>query len=270
MNANEQLATAFEDVIAKFNNSPGMRRFRDGNITKAHYAALLREVYFYARENPQLQAGATLYFQGQQREMVKDFLRHATSEIGHDQLALNDMEALGFDTTGIKEGRPLPSTMALTAFPYYQITGKNAVGYLGYLYFLEFMPVRSGAEYIAGLTKLQVPFEATTFLQDHSVIDVGHTKAMTKYADTITTCQRDIDDVIYAMRVTGELYSTFVERTFQSVDAEGMAGEQYGVDQPESSSLAPQRASKTPTAAPQESVTADVDEVLAEEAVVAA
>ncbi len=78
-----------------------MRRFREGDLTKAHYAALLREVYFYTRENPQLQAGATLYFQGQQREMVKDFLRHATSEIGHDQLALNDMAAMGFDNSGI-------------------------------------------------------------------------------------------------------------------------------------------------------------------------
>ena len=233
MDANQQLAAAFEDVIANFNDSPGMRRFRNGNINKAHYAALLREVYFYTRENPQLQAGATLYFQGRQRELVRDFLRHATSEIGHDQLALNDIAALGFSTDGITQGRPLPSTLALTAFAYYQITGKNAVGYLGYLYFLEFMPVRSGADYISGLTKLEVPIEATSFLQDHSVIDVGHSQAMTEYAAALTTSQRDIDDVIYAMRVTGELYSTFVQRTLESVDAQGKPGVSYGIDLPE-------------------------------------
>jgi len=235
MDANQQLAAAFEDVIANFNDSPGMRRFRNGNLSKAHYAALLREVYFYTRENPQLQAGATLYFQGRQRELVKDFLRHATSEIGHDQLALNDIAALGFKTDGITQGRALPSTIALTAFAYYQITGKNAVGYLGYLYFLEFMPVRSGADYISGLTKLEVPLEATSFLQDHSVIDVGHSQAMTRYAAALTTCQRDIDDVIYAMQVTGELYSTFVQRTFESVDAQGKPGASYGIDLPETS-----------------------------------
>ena len=176
--------------------------------------------------------------------MVKDFLRHATSEIGHDQLALNDIEAMGFDTSGITHGRPLPATVALTAFAYYQITGKNAVGYLGYLYFLEFMPVRSGADYIEGLTKLQVPLEATSFLQDHSVIDVGHSQAMTKYADCLTTCQRDIDDVIYSMRVTGELYSIFVERTFESVDAAGMPGASYGLDQPETTTAVALRAAK--------------------------
>lgn len=237
MDANQQLAAAFEDVIANFNNSPGMQRFRNGNLSKAHYAALLREVYFYTRENPQLQAGATLYFQGRQRELVKEFLRHATSEIGHDQLALNDMAALGFKTEGITEGRPLPSTIALTAFAYYQITGKNAVGYLGYLYFLEFMPVRSGADYIKGLTELQVPIEATSFLQDHSVIDVGHSQAMTKYAAVLTNSQRDIDDVIYAMQVTGELYSTFVENTFASVDAKGKPGSSYGIDLQEANAI---------------------------------
>jgi len=237
MDANQQLAAAFEDVITNFNASPGMRRFRNGNLSKAHYAALLREVYFYTRENPQLQAGATLYFQGRQREMVKDFLRHATSEIGHDQLALNDIAALGFSNEGITQGRPLPSTVALTAFAYYQITGRNAVGYLGYLYFLEFMPVRSGADYISGLTKLDVPVEATSFLQDHSVIDVGHSQAMTKYASVLTNSQRDIDDVIYAMQVTGELYSTFVQRTFESIDATGKPGASYGIDLPETSAV---------------------------------
>lgn len=248
MNANEQLAAAFEDVIDNFNNSPGMQRFRDGKITQAHYAALLREVYFYTRENPQLQAGATLYFQGGQREMVKDFLRHATSEIGHDQLALNDMAAMGFDNSGITEGRPLPATIALTAFAFYQIVGRNPVGYLGYLYFLEFMPVRSGASYISGLTKLQVPLEATSFLQDHSVIDVGHSQAMTQYADNLLTTQRDIDDVIYAMRVTGELYSTMVKRTFESIDAQGIEGASYGIDQAETVS-SPLRAERKQTAA---------------------
>lgn len=95
------------------------------------------------------------------------------------------------------------------------------------------MPVRSGADYISGLTKLEVPIEATSFLQDHSVIDVGHSQAMTKYAAALTTSQRDIDDVIYAMRVTGELYSTFVQRTLESVDAQGKPGVSYGIDLPE-------------------------------------
>ena len=226
LNANEQLAEVFDEVIEKFNNCEGMLRFKNGELGKAHYAALMRETYFYTRENPQIQAAATAFFRGGQRNVVKDFLRHATSEIGHDQLALNDMAAVGFDSSGVAETRPLPSTIALTAFAYYQIYGMNPVGYLGYLYFLEFMPVRCGADYIAGLTQMQVPLEATTFLQDHSVIDVGHTQAMTSYVDNLIHDQHDLDAVIYGLRVTGELYCHFATGAFQSAERDSS----YGAD----------------------------------------
>ncbi len=225
-NANEQLAEVFDEVITAFNNCEGMQRFKNGELGKEHYAALMRETYFYTRENPQIQAAATAFFRGGQRNVVKDFLRHATSEIGHDQLALNDMSAVGFDSSGIAETRPLPSTIALTAFAYYQIYGMNPVGYLGYLYFLEFMPVRCGADYIAGLSTMQVPLEATTFLQDHSVIDVGHTQAMTSYVDNLIHDQHDLDAVIYGLRVTGELYCHFATGAFASADS----GSSFGAD----------------------------------------
>ena len=78
-NANEQLAEVFDEVITTFNNCEGMQRFRNGELGKEHYAALMRETYFYTRENPQIQAAATAFFRGGQRNVVKDFLRHATS-----------------------------------------------------------------------------------------------------------------------------------------------------------------------------------------------
>lgn len=225
-NANEQLADVFNDVINTFNNCEGMQRLKSHDLEKVHYAAIMRETYFYTRENPQIQAAATAFFRGGQRDVVKDFLRHATSEIGHDQLALNDMATAGFDSSKISESRALPSTIALTSFPYYQIYSMNPVGYLGYLYFLEFMPVRQGADYIAAFTQMGVPIEATTFLRDHSVIDVGHTQAMTNYIDNLVLNQHDLDTVIYALRVTGELYANFVNGAIASVEH----GSDYGAD----------------------------------------
>lgn len=225
-NANQQLAEVFDDVITNFNNCEGLQRLKNLELNKAHYAALMRETYFYARENPQIQAAATAFFRGAQRDVVKDFLRHATSEIGHDQLALNDMAAAGFDSSKVSETRALPSTIALTAFAYYQIYSMSPVGYLGYLYFLEFMPVRHGADYIAAFTHMGVPMEATTFLQDHSVIDVGHTQAMTSYVDNLVLNQHDLDTVIYSMRVTGELYCNFANGAILSAEQ----GSSFGAD----------------------------------------
>ena len=48
--------------------------------------------------SPEIQALCTAWFRGSDRELVKPFLQHAMSEIGHDQLALDDLRSLGFDT----------------------------------------------------------------------------------------------------------------------------------------------------------------------------
>ena len=133
--ASQVLDETFACAIDGFNDCAGMRRFWAGELNTAHYAALMREIYFHTRENPQIQALATVYFRGSQRTMVKPFLRHAISEVGHDQLALKDIKALGYDVTTIPTEQPLPATTAITAFPFYQITNLNPVGYLGYLPF---------------------------------------------------------------------------------------------------------------------------------------
>ena len=50
------------------------------------------------------------------------------------------------------------------------------------------------------------------------MIDVGHTQAMTRYVDGLVRDQHDLDTVIYAMRVTAELYANFVTGALASAD----------------------------------------------------
>ncbi|MFK7916365.1 MAG: iron-containing redox enzyme family protein [Pseudomonadales bacterium] len=218
------LASVFDTVIADFNECEGMQRLWRGELSTAHYAGLMREVFHHTRENPQLQALATVHFRGAQRTMVKPFLRHAISEVGHDQLALNDVASLGFSIDGVTEQQPLPATTALLAFPFYQIYNLNAVGYLGYLYFLESMPTSFGAEYMARLANMGVGPESMSFLQDHTTIDVGHTQAMQGYIDALVKTPGDLDAAIYAMRVTGELYGRMVTAAIASADNSTLFG----------------------------------------------
>ena len=213
-----ELAATFDEVITAFNDCAGMRRFWNGELTPAHWASLMREIYFHTRENPQVQALATVYFRGSQRELVKPFLRHAISEVGHDQLALNDLEALGHDVSTVPQEQPLPATMAITAFPFFQITNLNAVGYLGYLYFLEAMPTRFGPEYLQVLETMGVPKDALHFLMDHSTIDVGHTRWMQTYIEALVKTEAELEAARYAMRVTGELYGQMVTAAYAAAD----------------------------------------------------
>ena len=220
----EELAETFNEVIASFNDCDGMRRFWNGELDQRHWASLMREIYFHTRENPQVQALATVYFRGDQREMVKPFLRHAISEVGHDQLALGDLKALGYEVEAIPSEQPLPATMAITAFPFYQITNINPIGYLGYLYFLEAMPTRFGPEYLKILESMGVPKNATCFLVDHSTIDVGHTRWMQAYIEALVRTEEELEAARYAMRVTSRLYGAMVTEAYAAADVEQRYG----------------------------------------------
>lgn len=218
MNPMDTVLAEFHDVLADFDSSLPMRRIASGEITINHYKEILRQIFHHARENPQIQALATIYFRGEQRRMIKDFYRHAISEIGHDQLALNDLKTLGETIDLIPYENPLPATTALLSFAFYQIYNLNPIGYLGYLFFLEFTPTKKGGSYMDFLKKIGVPHEAMSFLEDHSAIDVGHNKLMESYISELVKTQKDLDSVIYAMQVTGKLYSDMLQGAFEQAD----------------------------------------------------
>lgn len=215
-----RLREEFTRTLELFLRSRAAQRILNADITRAHYKSCLRETYFYTREDPQLQAYATAWFKGEGRTIVKTFLKHAISEVGHDQLALDDLTALGEDTAGISMEYPLPTTVALTSFPYWATQFLNPVSYLGYLYFLEALPTTAGGQLLDALTKAEIPREAMTFLLEHSTIDFAHMKLMDLYVERLIRSERDVADVAYAIRTTGKLYELMLDGAFAAAESE--------------------------------------------------
>ena len=214
LNTMDRLRADFRLVADHFHATPAAGRFRRGDASVAEYASLMCAIALQARENPQIQAYATAFFRGHQRDLVRAFCKHAVSEIGHDQLAADDVATMGFPVNDLFHQQPLPSTVALTAFAYYTIDHVNPVGYLGYLFFLEFLPTAFGAEYLAALDKIGVPKTARTFIMDHAAVDIGHNKLMERYVEQLIVTEADYEAVRYAMEVTGTLYGRMIEESF--------------------------------------------------------
>ena len=218
MDASTLVDEEFRKVLSNFGASRVMTMLAQGKVTAAHYRAALREIYHYAKEDPQIQALAAVYFRGEDRATVKMFLKHATSEIGHDLMALEDMKALGEDVSQVPFTNPLPSTIALTAFPFYQIQYHNPIGYLGYLYFLEHMPTQAGVGYLAALKAAGIPDCAMTFLHEHTTVDVAHNNLMREYLRRLVRTEADLSAVVYATKVTGYLYAEMLWGAMNSVE----------------------------------------------------
>ena len=224
----EYLKSQWEPINEEFQQSAAVQRIIQKTLTVDHYKWIMRQIFHHARENPQLQALASVRFRGAQRESVKRFLQHAVSEVGHDHLALNDLRTMGEDVTRIPFENPLPATSALLGFAFYQVENLNPVGYLGYLFHLEFTPTRNGGGYMAALADIGIPREAMTFLQDHATIDIGHNRLMERYVEDLIVTDEDMEAVVYAMRVTGRLYSEMLRGAIEQADSPRDWGMAFG------------------------------------------
>lgn len=225
------IENAWFEEMQRFNAAPAIRRLIAGELTVAHYGALLREIYFYARESPQFFSAIPIHLRGRQREFTKQMLAHAVAEAGHDHLALADLKTLGVNIETIPFERPLPETSALIGFSFYLIQYLNPVSYLGFVFHLEYLPTHYGEQYVKGLLRTGVPPAAMTFIGEHVEADVGHNRLMADYVEHLLVTERDVEDTIYAMRVTANLYAKLFEAAFRSVD-EGAPGN-YGVNRAE-------------------------------------
>jgi len=218
MDAFDALKNEWMKSLDKLNQTPWFDRLNKGDLQLKHYKSYLRETYFHAGRNPQIQAISASRFTNEQKDMTRRVFQHAISEIGHDLLALNDLKALGHDVSKIPEERPLADTMALISFPLYVINYMNPVGYLGYLFHLEFLPTHNGEEYLRILSKVGVPPEALTFIQEHATADQHHIQLMRTYLDKLITSKADLDFVIYCAQTTCHLHGQMVSGAFEAVD----------------------------------------------------
>jgi pyrroloquinoline quinone (PQQ) biosynthesis protein C len=175
-------------------------------LERTHYMGFLRETYHNASHNPKNMALFMAHLHSDRRQLEAKFLKHTAAEIGHDELALDDLKILGGDAESVRTGRPLPTTEALAAFIVFQIQHRNPLAYLGYLYHLEAMPVHFGKEVMECLLAAGIPLEATTFLREHAEADPVHVKWNREYLEGFIRNDEDMEAVLYGLRGTCELH----------------------------------------------------------------
>ena len=202
----------YKETFAK---SCWFQKLEGGELSLPHYKGFLLETYHQAALNPAIQAFCLMHMQEHlQHRTEKMFLKHAISEIGHDTLALNDLVALGEDKEAIQSSRPLPETMAYSAYIIYKIQFENPLSYLGYLFHLEKLPTQKGPSYMRSLSDMGVPNEAMGFLEEHAAVDIAHLRLMEEYVSALVVNQKSLDVVLCAIKDTCRLHLLMIEAAF--------------------------------------------------------
>jgi pyrroloquinoline quinone (PQQ) biosynthesis protein C len=214
----QKIIEAWRPSLEQMLTSPAFAKIRSGELSAAEYSAILRQVYHQVREHPQAMGVFTSRLRGDRgRAMVKTILKHAVSETGHDELAIADLRALGVDVADIRSERPLPATTAILGFMHYQLDHANPIGFLGYIFHLEFTPTAVGPDLMRSLAAAGIPEEAQTFIRDHAEIDVAHNKLMERYVEDLVQTEEDLEAVCWVARATARLYSQMFDDAIGTV-----------------------------------------------------
>lgn len=182
-----------------------------GSVTPAEYAGILGELFWQVREHPQHLAAQTVKLNGEARKLVGPILKHAASEVGHEEWALRDREFLGFPREEVLAQGPGLATRTIIQFMRECHAHPNPAAYMGYVFHLEFLPTQFGKQIGAGLIRAGIPEGALGFLEGHIDADEGHNKIMEMYINQLILTPADLDLFIDTALKTATLYRDCLE-----------------------------------------------------------
>ncbi|MDQ3002058.1 MAG: iron-containing redox enzyme family protein [Fibrobacterota bacterium] len=174
MNAGEIIHQEWLKAMVEMEKTPFFLAIEKKTFTAEHYAMFLREEYFNTHENPEGLVLMASHFKGEQGKLNKKFIRHSLSESGHNQMAADDLSALGYAFEPLKRERPLVTTETFNAVLIFQVQHRNPITNLAYSYHLEHIAVAKGKLFLEHLLSIGIPMAALSFLVEHTEADVGH------------------------------------------------------------------------------------------------
>lgn len=172
---------------------------------KVVYAQWLAQSYFFVRHSTRLlnlSSGLTPF------ELNFYHLRaneHAHEEKNHEKIILKDLKELGYEIDNFKES---PIIKAFYQSQYYTIEHIHPLGFIGYIYLLESLPLGLGKTLLKKIEGIYGK-KATTFLKVHSQEDEKHILSLLKLIESLPkdVCKEIEQNLI----LSGTLYNAFFQ-----------------------------------------------------------
>lgn len=180
--ATSPLITHLDGVLAEalrpIEESPFVLDLLAGKRVRALYEAYLQQAYHFVRLTSSFTPLSARRMDPSLLEARQWILHHSAHEMGHELMALDDLEKLGHARADIEASSPLPGTWAWVHFFHYQVTMRPPWAAMGVLYFLEGMAAKL-APVVAGrlVEVLEGPERAAiSFVQEHGELDAEHSE----------------------------------------------------------------------------------------------
>jgi hypothetical protein len=167
---------------------------RPPTLTPIRWVWRLASAYHLTSPVPRLMKDAAIGFAGNGRSLLKQWaLGKAKEEKGHDQLALLDIQSLGYDAEAVVKVLVPPAAVTLIDYLTRSAQDNDPIDCVGYSYTMERMALGIGANYIQKVEALlPQKTNATRCLRVHSSVgaDAEHVEENVSIIAKLTPSER--------------------------------------------------------------------------------
>ena len=185
MSAFQRLASETAAAKREFIELPLIQHVLANGAPKALYLDFLGEAYHHVKHTAPLMALAASRCGARDRGYQSALFDYIAEERGHEEWILEDIEALGGDALGVRNGAPRFPCKVMVGHAYYLVGHVSPYGLLGMIHVLEGMAVAlaSSAVQAIGRTIAAAGGAGFKYLTTHSDLDVGHAKTFERLVD---------------------------------------------------------------------------------------
>lgn len=207
MNLFERLSASVAREKDYLYSSPIIVNALRGEISRAQYAAFLKEAYFHVKHTVPLLMACGSRLTDEQEWLRAGVAHYIADEYGHEQWILDDIRACGADAESIRRGEPSLATELMVSYAWDTIQRRNPAGFFGMVYVLEGTSVALATGAARALQKsLGLPAEAFRYLLSHGSIDQEHIEFLRDLLNRFTD-PADQDAIMHAARRFFYLYA---------------------------------------------------------------
>lgn len=192
MTFEQRMKDALSSGIKLLNDTDFIKSIQAGDATREIYKEYLRYAFHYVSETSSFTPLAARRMDSKHLRVRKWLLEHSSEEMGHELMALRDLERLGEDKDITKNSDIPVGVTAWTSFFHYKVSMANPFSAFGVLYFLEGMAQDLAPKVLVPIIQSLPDSEkkAITFFKEHGELDQEHMKEQ--------------EALIFAMKLTSE------------------------------------------------------------------
>lgn len=166
---------------------PQLQDMLSGQFSRQRYISFLIQLYPIVSHFCPLMAAAVGRCADRYPQLRQYLYEHIEEEKGHEQMVLDDLESLKFDSSTVPGQLPRPPVQAMLGLNYHAIDAMNPHYVLGMIYVLEIVSSVYGGRAAHSISRsIDVPLsQGFSFLESHAVLDDDHLAEIRKVMQSI-------------------------------------------------------------------------------------